>query len=1286
MKKKHYLLAGLFVLMAIAWFLVEQGGTMQAADEVPEIHIDGTSKNENGVYVLRRKKAHITLRKPISGEYVSIDNISLSKVDGKDAATFTKEEVNENGVTYVRYLIEPKIAVPEEQPLDLTIHYRIGNTQYKITPEPKIAIPYAIDENSSFFGKLYEEDKKNSVILAHNEKGKLDFVFEGTGVTWGSENSQVIKINPNTGEFTATGTGKTQVRASYVVEGESFSLTVPVYVGPNVTDGKTTTGAIKVSKKAEIETGANYSEKAEGVPVPLIEKINWDAKRKIGKDVFEPEKDVFTYRRTEPNLTINGYAGNYEVDFYTAGLDPNRLIGLAKDKLIQSVELSIYAECKNFIEIALQKGDLYNLAEAYNMTASDFKKYFNIDDTGVTGCKETDGIYLEGIAAPIFNEEIHVSMYANKSEFEKEIPYKEIEFDIDHPIIINATVYNGLHININAADILLGASLDLRVTYGTANEPQSNNVEWSISDENILAFEAKEGVKARVIGKAKGSARVTAAMKMEDGRVLKAHCNVTVYEGTGKGSLILQEEEIRVGNKTFCEVVFEGDTVTSNLKWSVINKEIATITEENGRTALVQGKKAGQTLVMAINRDTSEIYYATIYVVSYIEKIELNKYEIPNARLNYGEIKLLAKIIPADATKNKLLWETDNPEVATVNDDGLVTLKGAGEVTIKVIADDERAKPPYAKCKITVLASTDTFSLNSSQIVMEANETKKIVAKIKKDTTPDIKWTSMDGSVATVSSNGKLVGEGEVEATISAKKPGQTYIIASTVLENGNVETAKCLVTVTQKATGVKLSDYNVTVNVGESYKVTATPNPTTSTEKSFKWESEKPSIASVKQDGTITGVSAGSTIIRVFPESGKGYAVLYVTVKDKAKGMELNYSAKSIAKGSSFTLKPIFTPTNVTNKKVTWTSSNRAIATVDSKGKVKGIKGGSAIITAVSEDGGYVATCLVTVVQPVSKIELNHNSYKLGLGKTVTLKADVSSNSSSNPKVKWTSSNTKIATVSSTGKVKAKKLGTCTITARVTDGTNKKATCKITVVRQATSVKLNRSYLTLVAGKNYRLKATVKPSNATYKTVKWSSTNSKVARVDDAGLVRGIALGSCNIKAAAKDNSKKSDTCYVEVIEPVPSTSILVADKNMVMIRGESQMLSYTIVPANSTDDVKFASANRNIATVSGTGKVYARRAGTTNITITTSSGKQTVIQLQVIGLNKTSVVLEQYDTETLFVDGVTSGISWYSANPGIATVVNGKIVGRKSGTTMIYAKVSGITLGCRVTVKNIS
>lgn len=1278
MKKKHYLLAGLFVLMAIAWFLVEQGGTMQAAAPYLIRFSNETEGNETE-YVLKRRE--------VTATYVNDKNQTpkVSKIQW---------EITEGWNTVIKFkdpakVNEATVALEAVGAGTATLSAEIDDGTGAVTHAVRtIKVGYAIDEDPKDGFLLIPELDKNAIMVLSvgdssknnpNNNGpdkdtnKLDLIFPCKDITWRSEDPTVISMGENTiqdsnttGYFRAVGTGVTKITANYKSDdGKAGSVSVMAYVGPDPAYNGTPIDKTVVVKNGDpIYTGAILGD---GTNKTIKDSIEWvvkDEKDIIISSSQDAEEKILISSSYSPNLTVKARAGSYYVTLYTAGVYK---AGLKEHSILsETFTLVVKAEPYSTVK-SLQVNDTYDIAAAYNLTPKDFSACFEVSVATGSGIISTNQID-EGIVTAVEEGKAVLELKVrDKGLLSKLTGLKETQLPSLYTIELN--VYKGFTLDRTSVTITVGGSLQLQAFY---NAGIAENITWKSEDENFVKVSQK-GVITGVRETGGKEISVTASLRLSDGRILKATCRVLVTKTASEIILSQKELRLQVGQTATVTASFVPSEITEipGLKWLITDEEVASIEEGSKKSVIITAKKAGTAILTAVNEDNFVAAYCKITVLAPITEISLSEGEEMTVKLSQEAIKFHA-IYNSDATDVTLKWSSSNSAVAKVDETGFAELLSAG-TTIITVMPEWNPKNIMAQCRLTVLQSATGFALDKSEITLEVGKKETLKPAVVPDkATTSITWKSLNSKVATVNSEG----------VVTAVSAGQAYIVANT--ENGFVD--NCLVTVTQKATGVKLSDYNVTVNVGESYKVTATPNPTTSTEKSFKWESEKPSIASVKQDGTITGVSAGSTIIRVFPESGKGYAVLYVTVKDKAKGMELNYSAKSIAKGSSFTLKPIFTPTNVTNKKVTWTSSNRAIATVDSKGKVKGIKGGSAIITAVSEDGGYVATCLVTVVQPVSKIELNHNSYKLGLGKTVTLKADVSSNSSSNPKVKWTSSNTKIATVSSTGKVKAKKLGTCTITARVTDGTNKKATCKITVVRQATSVKLNRSYLTLVAGKNYRLKATVKPSNATYKTVKWSSTNSKVARVDDAGLVRGIALGSCNIKAAAKDNSKKSDTCYVEVIEPVPSTSILVADKNMVMIRGESQMLSYTIVPANSTDDVKFASANRNIATVSGTGKVYARRAGTTNITITTSSGKQTVIQLQVIGLNKTSVVLEQYDTETLFVDGVTSGISWYSANPGIATVVNGKIVGRKSGTTMIYAKVSGITLGCRVTVKNIS
>ncbi|MFW5631024.1 MAG: Ig-like domain-containing protein, partial [Acetivibrio ethanolgignens] len=942
---------------------------------------------------------------------------------------------------------------------------------------------------------------------------------------------------------------------------------------------------------------------------------------------------------------------------YKAGLKDHSILS-------ETFTMVVKAECSNVIK-SLQVNDTYDIAAAYNLTAKDFGGCFNVSvETGNTLISQNQ-----------INEGIIVAVEEGKTVLKLTVKDKRLlskltglnENQLPTFYTIELNIYKGFTLDRTSVAITVGGSLQLQAFY---NSGIAESITWKSEDKNFVEVNQK-GVITGVKETGGKEILVTASMQLSDGRILRASCRVIVTKTAEE--IILSQKELRmqVGQTATLTATFLPPEITEipGLKWLVTDEKVVSIEEGSKKSVIITAKEAGTTILTAVNGDNFVAAYCKITVLAPITEISLDEGETITVKLSQEAIKFHANY-NSDATDVLLKWSSSNSAIAKVDETGFIELLSAGTTVITVMPEWN----PYnvmAQCRLTVLQSATGFALDKSEITLEVGAKETLKAAVLPDkATTTITWKSLNSKVATVGSDG----------VVTAVAAGQAYVVANT--ENGFVD--NCLVTVTQKASGVKLSDYNVTINVGESYTVTATPNPTTSTETKFTWTSKDPSIATVK-DGTVTGVSAGSTIILVKTKSGD-VAYLYVTVKDKAKGMELNYSTKSVAKGSSFTLKPIFTPTNTSNKNVTWTSSNTGVATVSEKGKVTGVKGGSAIITAVSEDGGYVATCLVTVVQPVSSVKLNHTSYKLGLGKSVTLKATVTSNTSSNPKVKWTSSNTKVATVSSTGKVTAKKLGSCTITAKVTDGTGKKATCKITVVREATSIKLNRSYLTLVTGKNYRLKATIKPTNATYKTVKWSSSDTAIARVDDSGLVRGLSVGSCNVEAAAKDNSKKSDFCYVEVIEPIPSTSVIVADKNMVMIRGESQMLSYSIVPSNSTDSVKFASGNKNIATVSSSGKVYARRAGATSITITTSSGKQTVIQLQVIGLNKTSLTLEQYDTETLYVDGATTGVSWYSANPSIATVVNGKVVGRKKGTTTIYAKVSGITLGCKVTVKNIS
>jgi len=259
--------------------------------------------------------------------------------------------------------------------------------------------------------------------------------------------------------------------------------------------------------------------------------------------------------------------------------------------------------------------------------------------------------------------------------------------------------------------------------------------------------------------------------------------------------------------------------------------------------------------------------------------------------------------------------------------------------------------------------------------------------------------------------------------------------------------------------------------------------------------------------------------------------------------GITLNKTALNLTIGASESLVATISPSNATNKDVEWTSSNTNVATVDTTGKVTGVSAGSATITVKTKDGSKVATCNVTVKNPVisvTGVTLNKTALNLVTGASESLVATISPSNATNKDVEWTSSNTNVATVDTTGKVTGVSAGSATITVKTKDG-SKVATCNVTVknsVIPVTGVTLNKTALNLVTGASESLVATISPSNATNKNVEWTSSNTNVATVDTTGKVKAISTGSAIITVKTKDGAKVA-TCNVTVKNPIAINDI---------------------------------------------------------------------------------------------------------------------------------------------------
>ena len=262
-------------------------------------------------------------------------------------------------------------------------------------------------------------------------------------------------------------------------------------------------------------------------------------------------------------------------------------------------------------------------------------------------------------------------------------------------------------------------------------------------------------------------------------------------------------------------------------------------------------------------------------------------------------------------------------------------------------------------------------------------------------------------------------------------------------------------------------------------------------------------------------------------------------TGKIPTQAVVLNKTFVTLNPGKTEQLKITYLPDYATASigTVKWTSSNEAVVTVDAAGKLTAKAAGKAIITAITSDGN-VMYCIVTVENiKVSKITITTTtSNKIATGKKVTLKAAVTPSNAYNKGVTWKSSNTKVATVSSSGVVTTKKkMGgkTVTITATAKDGSGKKASYKIYIKKGIVKKVYISGVKSVKAGKKLYLKGKTSASSGANRTLKWSSSNTKYAKVSSKGTVTAYKAGkkkSVKITARAVDGSGKSKTVTIKI------------------------------------------------------------------------------------------------------------------------------------------------------------
>ena len=260
---------------------------------------------------------------------------------------------------------------------------------------------------------------------------------------------------------------------------------------------------------------------------------------------------------------------------------------------------------------------------------------------------------------------------------------------------------------------------------------------------------------------------------------------------------------------------------------------------------------------------------------------------------------------------------------------------------------------------------------------------------------------------------------------------------------------------------------------------------------------------------------------------SGKG--IKYVTQDIHATSVSLDITEKTAEHYDDFQLTATIAPLNFTDA-VVWTSSNEEVAAVSDTGYVEICGVGTAVITVTA--GNVKAVCKITVLQLIDWIEFDEDEIELKAGETYQLKPYISPSDATNKKLKYTSSDTKVAEVSASGLVTARSEGEAKIRAAATDGSDEYAVCYVTVTGKAkvTGITLDRTSAEVKRGEKLTLNVTVSPSYASNKKVVWKSANTKIATVDANGSVTAKAPGRTKITVTSSENSSYQASCTVTV------------------------------------------------------------------------------------------------------------------------------------------------------------
>lgn len=764
---------------------------------------------------------------------------------------------------------------------------------------------------------------------------------------------------------------------------------------------------------------------------------------------------------------------------------------------------------------------------------------------------------------------------------------------------VNGGFANSLFMDATEKRISVNDEFQLTCTVNPDSSLKHNLV-WESSDVSVASVDASGNVKGLKAGTA------VIVVKTRDGSNM-AFCTVSVCDSSVKGVRVsLEELELKSGDvATLTAYIEPEDADNKNITWNSSDSFVATVEE-----GVVTAKYPGTAYISAMTDEGN--YIATCKVV--VTASPVTGVSIPSdVRINVGSVHLLyPEWKPVNGENKKLIWTSDNPAVAAVDEiTGLITAYSEGMAQITATTSDGKF---YATCCVTVLPKSDEEILVTELLpgaggsALGLGDTCQLTATCMPEDATDknVYWISSDNDIATVNQDGLVCGHNTGKVTITA------------IAGSSDVRTSFTLFVEPVGATGLAFAKASFCVPVySEKYIIPAFV-PSNASDKSLSFVSSNPDILTVDENGKVTAKSVGTVKLTAkHGENLQATCTIKVTpcmiseIKPESESITINENEEMI-------IHVAVLPETATNKSIRWNSSDTAVVTVDQSGKIKAVKEGTAMITASATDGsGTLGHCIVQVKKPeikVQSITVSSFSSYVAAGRTLSLYAFILPSNATNQNVVWKSSNPDYARVSSDGTVTARTAGiykSVQITATAKDGSGVKAYyyIKILPVRVSSIRIYNNSQITrIAAGKVTTLHAAVLPADAINKNVTWSSCSPRCATVTSDGVVIAKPAGvgkAVSIKATAKDGSGKYAMYKFIIMKSAVSSLSLSASSHTVKV-GRTLKINPNVTTtgygANTT--LRWSSSNPEYATVSSTGVVKGCQKGVGKIvTITASS-----------------------------------------------------------------------------------